>query len=160
MKLVLTSHPTLPPPEKSVGHAFRINGFRVQSRGLFRSSVQRFSEKRKNGATGWVHAWRAEVKHFLKVYEDLCYCDASWWRQTGAVDTYHGSPSCTGQDVTGAGCFLRPLHKSRNIQGTLDLQDKNLGSEVWLLLSSIISLLPAGFHLLHKVVIPMTSVSC
>lgn len=47
-----------------------------------------------------------------------------------------------------------------NIQGIVNLQDKSLGSEVCLLLSPIVSFLGSKLHLLNRLVIPVTSVSC
>lgn len=47
-----------------------------------------------------------------------------------------------------------------NVQGIVNLRDKDLGSEVWLFLSPIVSFLGSKLHLLNRLVIPVTSVSC
>lgn len=52
------------------------------------------------------------------------------------------------------------VQETVNIQGTVNLQDKSLGAEVCLLLSPIVSFLGSKLHLLNRLVIPVTSVSC
>lgn len=157
MKIILTSQPSS--PTKSTACTFRITALGYWVGVYFRRLGQRSSkEEEKPEKTGWVHAWRAEVKHFFKglqrfvlMWFFLMKTDWSW-------DTTGPLHVLTKVLMKGApwGCCTSNL----TFRGRWAFQEKNVGSRG--LTAPVFHYQPFRIWVsfIRKVVIPITSISC